>query len=125
MQDINQIKNEILYHVHSLDESIPGIIMSSVQRSLHEDDEYRSWEIFEGARSWISEDHVTFDADKYLIEVGKLRDIAKTSRLNVVVQEIDECLRLFGTYPDLLVVVLKDLRRQHTYDGLRQNYMHN
>jgi hypothetical protein len=124
-EESDATKDRISHEIEAIDASIYNIVHLSVNKALLEDDEYKAWEIFDHARKWRIEEHLTFDADQYLVELGKLRDMGRAAGMVKVVHELDNTIEFMEENTHALQSVLSNFRRQRTYEGLRENYMNN
>jgi hypothetical protein len=118
-------QDRIAYQIERIDYSIPKIFSGAVNLALHEEDDYKAWEVFDHARKWGLEEHQTFDADVFLNELEKLREMSRSAGMEKVVKELSESIDFMEQNFNDLQSVLDNFRRQKLFDSLRENWSAN
>lgn len=121
----NDAQRQIAHAIQQIDSSIPRIISGAVNLALQEESDNRAWEVFDYARMWNIEDHKTFDADQYLTEIEKLREMTKTAGMGVAYKELSQTVEFMEEHYDDLQHVLTGFRKIQTFEGLRGNWSAN
>lgn len=121
----NKAQDRIAHEIQQIDGAIPRILNGAVNLALQEESDNRAWEVFDYARSWKTEDHKTFDADQYLSELSKLRDMSKTAGMGTVFKELSETMEFMEEHSEDLQAVLDGFRKMELFEGLRGNWSAN
>lgn len=121
----NPTQLKIAQELQEIDTAIPNILHGTVALALKEESDTRAWEMFDYARTWNLNEHLTYDAGQYLVELDTLASMSRKAGMAKISQELAETKDFMEeNYADLQAV-LDGFRKAKLIEGLRGNWYSN
>lgn len=121
----NDAQRKIAHELQQIDSAIPNILHGTVALALKEESDIRAWEMFDYARAWNLDDHRTYDADEYLMELETLASMSRKAGMSRIYKELSETKTFMEDHYYDLQAVLDGFRKIKMIEGLRENWYSN